>query len=350
MTNAFLTSGLWGSLFHDPEAARLFSFEAQLRHLKAFEAAWTEALRDTGAVNDEAATRALAAITGLSPDTEALGAGSDADGVPVPRLVAMLRAGLDAEAARAVHTGATSQDVVDTAFVLTALDLLALFGGRIEALCARLDALAAAFGDRPLTGRTRMQAALPITVGDRLGDWTAPLRGLRDDMDALVAEMSFVQIGGPVGLGAPDARLPGIVAGRLGLRAGEVWHTDRRRVLDLGNWLTKVAGSLGKLGQDVALMAQQGIGEVRLAGGGGSSAMPHKENPVRAEVLVALARVVAGQQGTLAQAMIHEQERSGSAWAVEWLVLPAMSEATGAALVNAARLLEQVQSLGGEAP
>jgi 3-carboxy-cis,cis-muconate cycloisomerase len=349
MTNAFLTSGLWGDLFRDPDAARHFGFEAQLGHLKAFEAAWTEALRDTGAVTGEAAARALTAIAALSPDPDALGEGSDTDGVPVPRMVAMLRKGLDEEAARAVHTGATSQDVVDTAFVLTSRDLLALFGGRIEALCERLDALARAFGDRPLTGRTRMQAALPITVKDRLGDWTAPLRGLRADTDALVAEISVVQIGGPVGLGASDARLAGIVADRLGLRAGEVWHTDRRRVLNLGNWLTKVAGSLGKLGQDVALMAQQGIGEVALSGGGGSSAMPHKENPVRAEVLVALARVVAGQQGTLAQAMIHEQERSGTAWAIEWLVLPAMFEATGAALLNAARLLEQVQSLGGEA-
>ena len=93
-------------------------------------------------------------------------------------------------------------------------------------------------------------------------------------------------------------------------------------------------------------MAQQGLDEVQIKGAGGSSAMPHKQNPVRAEILVARARVAAGQQGTLAQALVHEQERSGAAWAIEWVILPAMFETAGAALNNAEALLDQITSLG----
>ena len=93
-------------------------------------------------------------------------------------------------------------------------------------------------------------------------------------------------------------------------------------------------------------MAQQGVDEVTLSGAGGSSEMPHKQNPVSAELLVTLARYVAGQQGLLAQAMVHEQERSGAAWALEWMTLPAMCEAAGAALSHGGKLLGSVTRLG----
>lgn len=93
-------------------------------------------------------------------------------------------------------------------------------------------------------------------------------------------------------------------------------------------------------------MSQQGIDEITMSGGGGSSAMTHKQNPILAEAMVSLARFVAGQQGVLAQAMIHEQERSGTAWALEWLTVPAMAEAAGASLRHAERLMSSVTRIG----
>jgi 3-carboxy-cis,cis-muconate cycloisomerase len=136
------------------------------------------------------------------------------------------------------------------------------------------------------------------------------------------------------------------VARALNLQAGPVWHTDRSRFVALGHWLVLLSGTLGKVGQDIALMAQQGVDEITLAGGGGSSAMAHKQNPVTAEAMVTLARFTAGQQAVLSQAMVHEQERSGTAWALEWLTLPAMAEATGAALRHADGLLASVTGIG----
>src|SRR5690606_34638474 len=94
-----------------------------------------------------------------------------------------------------------------------------------------------------------------------------------------------------------------------------------------------------KMGQDVALMAQNEVGEVRLASGGGSSAMPHKVNPVGAETLVALARFNATLVSGIHHSLVHENERSGAAWTLEWLFLPQMIAATAASLATAERLV-----------
>ena len=141
-----------------------------------------------------------------------------------------------------------------------------------------------------------------------------------------------MQFGGAAGtlekLGDKGRAVRAALAAALGLGDAPQWQSQRDRIAELGGWLATITGALGKLGQDVALMAQAG-GEIALAGGGSSSAMPHKANPVGAEVLVALARFNAAQLGGLHQAMVHEQERSGAAWTLEWLLLPPMLIATG---------------------
>ena len=129
------------------------------------------------------------------------------------------------------------------------------------------------------------------------------------------------------------------MAERLGLSLAPPWHSQRDAIVEFGSWLALVAGSLGKMGQDVALMTQNAVGTARLGGGGTSSAMAHKQNPVPAELLVTLARFAAGLAGTLAGALVHENERSGSAWTLEWLVLPQMAVAAGAALRTALTLV-----------
>jgi 3-carboxy-cis,cis-muconate cycloisomerase len=120
----------------------------------------------------------------------------------------------------------------------------------------------------------------------------------------------------------------------------------RENLADYANWLSLVTGSLGKMGQDIALMAQQGIDEIALSGGGGSSAMPHKQNPVLAETLVTQARFNATQLPAMHHALVHEQERSGSAWPLELMVLPAMVTTTGTALTHAHNLISQITRVG----
>jgi 3-carboxy-cis,cis-muconate cycloisomerase len=344
MTNALLRDDLFGDLFRDAEVSEEMSGGALLRRMIAFEAAWTRALVTNGvatAADGEAAQAALSAF-----DPAEFRAASDRDGLPVPSLVAALREGLSPGAAKAIHTGATSQDVIDTAMVLGGLALLDLFEARLDRLIAALGDLTTRFGDAPLMARTRMQAALPATAELRISGWQRLVRSQRVRLPVLRAEFGRVQIGGAIGLRDVPGQVAQDVADALGLALAPVWHNDRSSMVAFGHWLTLVAGALGKIGQDIALMAQQGLDEIALDGGGGSSAMPHKQNPVLAETMVALARHVAGMQGTLAQAMLHEQERSGAAWALEWLTLPAMAEATGASLRHAEKLVGSIRRIG----
>lgn len=342
MPNSFTKSALFGNLLQDPEVADAFSHPNMLREILTFERAWTEALIKVGTASEADGALALEAINTF-PIEDFEAAGIENDGLPIPEIVRQLRTSCADAGQDAIHSGATSQDVMDTAILLISRSLFSAFQDRIDAILVNLDGLQARFGQYQMMGRTRMQAALPITVSDRLQIWIAPLAALRQPPD-----IGTVQIGGPVGLrGMPHGQeIAAHVAATLGLRPGYVWHTDRGPFVDIGHRLTKISGALGKMGQDIALMAQQGVDEVVLSGGGSSSAMPHKQNPVRAETLVSLSRFVAVQQGGLGQALIHEQERSGAAWTLEWLILPAMFEATGAALNNAVALTAQIEWIG----
>ena len=201
-----------------------------------------------------------------------------------------------------------------------------------------------------MMGRTRMQVALPITVGDRIKSWRDPLLAQAASLIALRPQIERLQFGGAVGTrhayGDRGGAMAETMARELGLTNGPVWQTDRSSLVMFANQLSVVSGILGKIGQDISLMTQQGIDEISLSGGGGSSAMPHKSNPILAELLVTLARYNASQMSAMHHSLIHEQERSGAAWALEWMVLPAIAVATARALKAAADLCAKVTQMG----
>lgn len=173
VTNAFTASGLFGSLLSDAEIAAEFDARAFTQRMLAFEAAWTKGLAECDVVSAKDAEAALHAIERF--DGGALGEGSDRDGMPVPALVAALERNLDESAARAVHNGATSQDVIDTAMVLTLVAVLDRLTSRLSRVIAALDDALVRFGKVPLTARTRMQAALPSTAALRIDAWRRSL-------------------------------------------------------------------------------------------------------------------------------------------------------------------------------
>lgn len=338
-------------LLGDDEIAPLFTAAAELEQYCAFEAALARAEAAEGVIPAAAAEAIAAAATGFAPDVAALRAATARDGVAVPEFLRQLGAGIAGPHRPYLHLGATSQDVIDTALVRRLGLVLDLFDGRLTALVGALHALATRFGARPLMGLTRMQPALPITVADRVGAWRAPLERHLGRLAELEPRLLVLQFGGAVGTLERLGDKGPAVARRLGealdLSVPErPWHSARDGIAELGSWLSLVSGSLGKLGTDIALMRQPGVGEATLASGGTSSAMPHKQNPVAAEVLVALARHNATLLAGLHQGLVAEGERSGAAWTLEWLVLPGMVMTTGAALRTAARLLDDITGLG----
>ena len=198
-------------------------------------------------------------------------------------------------------------------------------------------------------GRTRMQAAVPITARDRIEAWRGPLSRHRQRLDVLRQNFPVVQFGGAAGtldkLGDKGPAVRKQLAAILGLKDLPQWHNQRDMIVDFADLLSQVSGSLGKIGQDISLLAQEGD-EIALEGGGKSSAMPHKQNPVLAELLVMLARYNATQISGMHQALVHEQERSGAAWTLEWMILPLMVTATVTALRSGTTLLGSITGLG----
>ncbi len=336
-----------GGLLGDPDIAEALSFEAELEAMLRFEAALARAEADAGLIPAAAADAIEATCGRFHPDRDRLVAGAARDGVLVPELVRQLRAAVGEPHAVHLHKGATSQDLIDTALLVRLRRALAILDRRLEALIGRLAALEELWGARRLVGRTRMRRAEPVSWAHKLASWREPLVRHRERLAELRPRLLLLQLGGAVGDRAalgPKARvIADAVADALGLkRAERATHSERDGFGELAGWLALVAGSLGKFGQDVALLAQDEVAELFVVGGG-SSAMPHKVNPVAAEVLVALARYAASLAGAVHQAMVHENERSGAAWTLEWLALPPLLATTGVATLRASDLLDQMR-------
>ena len=335
------------ALAGDPDIEALLADAAQLAAMLAVEVALAEASADAGWISDDAAAAIKDALAAFVPDHALLAAGMRQDGVVVPALLKQLRERVEPAHRDALHKGATSQDIIDTALMLSLAKIFDLYEARLTGLLAEFDALSALAGERPLMAHTRMQAALPTRWRAKIDSWSEPLRRHRQALSGMRRTLLVVQLGGPVGdRGSFEGRGDAIAAGmarRLDLGTASPWQAARDPIVALGSLLALISGSLGKFGADVALLAQTEVGALQLEGAGTSSAMAHKANPVAAEVLVSLARYNAGLSGVLGQAMVHEYERSGAAWTLEWLTLPPMLVTTGASLRLALRLLEQIR-------
>ncbi|SPZ47763.1 3-carboxy-cis,cis-muconate cycloisomerase [Agrobacterium tumefaciens] len=296
-----------------------------------FETGLAQAEAEAGIISGDVAEAIVSGLSDFAADMTGLRNGVAKDGVVVPQLIRQMRATVAGQAADKVHFGATSQDVIDTSLMLRLKMAAEIIAARLGHLIDTLGDIAARDGHNPLTGYTRMQAAIGITVADRMASWIAPLERHLLRLETFTQSGFSLQFGGAAGtlekLGDNAEAVRADLAKRLGLADRQQWQSQRDGIAEFGNILSLITGTLGKFGQDIALMAELG-GEILLSGGGGSSAMPHKQNPVNAETLVTLARFNAVQISALHQSLVHEQERSGAGWMLEWLSLPQMVAAT----------------------
>lgn len=343
---------LVGPLLGDREVAACFSVQAELQAMLRFQGALAAAEARCGVIPTAAAEAIARAIETFEPDIGSIGQACARDGVVVPELVRQLRAHVGPAHGGHVHFGATSQDMIDTAFILRLKTVLDLLAERLAAILSGFADLAQRHGTRPLTAYTRMQPAIPMTAADRIANWRAPVAATTDAMAGLRQRVLRLQFGGAVGtldkLGDKGAAVRAALAEALELTDPDrAWHSDRSAIVGLADWLSLLTGGLGKFGQDIALTAENGT-DIALSGGGGSSAMPHKQNPVGAETLVALGRFNATLVSGMHQSLIHENERSGAAWTLEWMLLPQMAVAAGAATRHAAALISAIERIGRE--
>ncbi|WP_428951076.1 3-carboxy-cis,cis-muconate cycloisomerase [Streptomyces sp. cg35] len=332
----------------DAPVERTTSEEAFLQALLDAEAGLTRAQAALGLAPAEAAGTVTAAASAGAFDVRDLARRARSGGNPVIPLVADLTAAVPAAHGPYVHRGATSQDILDSALMLIAARTLDAVLGELALTEGGLARIAAEHRDTVMPGRTLTQHAVPTTFGLKAAGWRSLVLDARDRLRH-VRESLPVQLGGAAGTlaafeayGASDPlALVTSYAQELGLRAPELpWHVLRTPVADLGGALAFTAGALGKVAADVLTLSRTEIAEVAEGAGGGSSAMPHKANPVRATLIAAAARRAPGLAATLYGSMAAEDERPAGAWHAEWATLRELSRVAGGAARDAAELVE----------
>lgn len=341
-------SQIYGGLFGDPASEHLFSDAAELRTMLQVEGALARVQGNLGVIPVEAAAFIDRAANQIQLDPADLAGETARNGVPVPAmLLAFRKATANPEMMQYLHWGATSQDIMDTGLALRLAQVFDLWDGRLALLLDQLADHAQAHADLPMAARTYGQIATPTSLGAVVAGWGWPLVSARERLAALRPLVLQVSLSGAAGtlsaMGACGPQVRAALAQALQLNDPEhSWHTDRSGIGALAGFAATLAGSLGKLGEDLILLTQSGLAEVSLGQGGGSSTMPQKQNPVAPSALVALARVVIGQAGILQGAGIHRQQRDGAAWFAEWLTLPQMCCALGRMMTLAQDCLTQM--------
>lgn len=337
---------LVNGLVNDPEIVNVFSAEKELALMIKVEAALAHAQAENNFITKAHGDHLKKVFANFQPDISSVQIALDHDGVAVPDLVRQLRNAVGTPYAQSVHKGATSQDIIDTTLMLQLKHVFTRAEQSVATLVRHLEELCQIYGGQTYIAHTRMQIALAMPLSDKLKTWIEALKNHQHRLHSAQSTLFAVQSGGAVGNNAAYGRdgeaIIRSMALQLDLAFCPAWQTDRSRILNIAQIFCLLCGTLGKIGQDIVLMAQNEVHSISLAQGGTSSSMPHKNNPVKAEILVAIARLQAGLLGTIAQSMVFENERSGAAWTLEWLVLPKMAMASGGALRQATELIDHV--------
>ncbi|SNT34691.1 3-carboxy-cis,cis-muconate cycloisomerase [Tardiphaga sp. OK246] len=347
-------SPLLAPLLSSPAMRAVCDDTAHLQHMLDFEAALARAEATVGVIPASAVTAIEAACKADQFDLAALAEAATRSGnlaIPLVKTLTAKVAKADAEAARYVHWGATSQDVIDSA---TMLGLRAA----IDALLADLDraiagfaALAVKHRNTAVVARTWLQHALPMPFGLKLAEYASALHRSRLRLKRLRAEDLALQFGGAAGtlaaLGDKGLVVAEQLAKELQLPLPDApWHTHRDRIAEVASVLAILSGSCGKIARDVSLMMQTDVGEAFEPSGegrGGSSTMPHKRNPVASASALGAATMAPNLAATIFAAQIQDHERSAGPWHAEWPTLPTLLLVTSGALAAVVDIAEGLE-------
>nr|WSZ13266.1 3-carboxy-cis,cis-muconate cycloisomerase [Streptomyces canus] len=348
MTSPDPDTGLLAPGWAGSPAASATADAAYLQALLDAEAALTRVQARLGLAPERAAEAVTEAAHADRFDVRSLAERARGGGNPVIPLVADLTEAVGEAYGPYVHRGATSQDILDTATMLVAARTLDLLLADLHRVQRALTRLAAEHRDTAMPGRTLTQHAVPTTFGLKAAGWRALVLDARDRV-AAVRDSLPAQLGGAAGTlaaftvyGSEDTQaLTEAFAAELGLRAPLLpWHTLRTPIADLAGCLAFTAGALGKIAADVLVLGRTEIAEVAEGGGGSSSAMPHKANPVRSTLIAAAGRRAPQLAATLYGSLAAEDERPAGAWHAEWEPLRDVLRLVGGAGRDAAELTE----------
>lgn len=334
--------------------SQIFSSVNTVQRMLDVEAALAKALAAEGVIPQTSVPVIVEACVAANIDLDGLARDAGNAGnlaIPLVKQLTAKVAARDAEAAKHVHWGATSQDVIDTGLVLQLREALQLIMVELAELADALAHVAHRHRSTLMMGRTWMQHALPITFGLKAAGWLDAVLRHQDRIALLGKRIGVLQFGGASGslasLGDQGLAVAHALAHQLQLELPAVpWHGHRDRVADVATTLGLLTGTLGKIARDISLQMQTEIAELSEPvshGRGGSSTMPHKRNPVGCAAVLAAAARVPAQISTMLGAMVQEHERALGGWQAEWDTLPEIAELTGAALTQLRNVIEGLQ-------
>jgi 3-carboxy-cis,cis-muconate cycloisomerase len=344
-------SEISASVFADDEVKSLLSDVEQIRSALEVEAKLALVQQALGLIPEGKGDTISRLLSTLELQPKLLATAYAKDGISTPGLVRLIRERLPAEVSDFLHWGATSQDIEDTALVLRLKSLAGIMESRLDVLIALLGQLTASHRHTLTVARTRTQWATPTVFGLKTASWLAPLKRQKMRLHSLLPRLLVVQLGGAGGtlaaMGVRGTEVGERLAAALDLNSPSMpWHNQRDSIVEFSNWLAMTSGIIGKMGQDFLLLAQSEVAEVGFTGGGGSSTMPQKSNPVVAEDLVALARFASTQIGTVHQTLLHANERDGVSMTLESMSLPALISACASSLRLAIASLNNIEIRG----
>ena len=325
-----------------------------LQHMLGFEAALARAETATGVIPASAADPIAKACKAGSFDPGALAEAATRSGnlaIPLVKALTAHVAKADPDAARYVHGGATSQDVIDTAAMLTLRAAIDALLGDIDRAIAGFAKLATRHRDTAMVARTWLQHALPMPFGLKLAEYAAALHRSRLRLQRVRSEGLALQFGGAAGTLAALGDKGLLVAERLAQELelplpAAPWHTHRDRIAEAASVFAILAGTCGKIARDIQLMMQTDVAEAFEPAGegrGGSSTMPHKRNPVAAATALAAATMAPGLAATILTAQVQDHERSAGPWHAEWPTLPMLLLVTSGALAATVDIAEGLE-------
>jgi 3-carboxy-cis,cis-muconate cycloisomerase len=325
-----------------------------LQRMLDFEAALARAESATGVIPASAAGPIATACKAESFDPGALAEAATRSGnlaIPLVKALTAKVAKADADAARYVHWGATSQDVIDTAAMLTLRAAIDALLQDLDRAIAGFAALARKHRATAMVARTWLQHALPMPFGLKLAEYAAALHRSRTRLRRSRRETLALQFGGAAGtlaaLGDHGWRVAEKLAQELELPLPDApWHTHRDRMAEAASVLAILAGTCGKIARDVSLLMQTDVAEAFEPSGegrGGSSTMPHKRNPVAAATALAAATMAPNLAATMFAAQVQDHERSAGPWHAEWPTLPTLLLVTSGALAAIVDIAEGLE-------
>ncbi|MCG8543815.1 MAG: adenylosuccinate lyase family protein [Alphaproteobacteria bacterium] len=348
MTTSLIDSYYYKDLFTSAWMHTLFCDEARFQAWLDFEAALARAQARLGLIPQEAADEITAKAKIENIDIDAMKAEFDQVGFPISPFVHQLAKAVSPEAARYVHWGSTTQDVIDTGMVLQVRNGLEALDDLLAQLEGVLARLARRYRDTLMAGRTMQQQAAPITFGYKVAIWLAEIHRHRDRLSAMRPRVLVGQVGGAVGTNATlgEHGLDVLRETMVELGLGEApitWHVSRDRWTEATMLLGLIGATLAKIGLETALLMRtevSEIGEPFESGRGASSTLPQKRNPILCQPLVATGRVLREKTALALDAMVQDHERGIGPMHLEWSILPESFVLTGGALENAIGILD----------